>query len=273
MPTATHEISGDWKRTALLAFVLAAPVFAVALIRTNIFVALTPLFLSHLMALYATLVANCGWWGPVVRRFETQRPEVWITIDDGPCPAHTPKILDTLDQFGARATFFVVGQKAENYPRLITEILTRGHEIANHTFTHPSRSFWAAGPRLVAHEIARCAELLRTPPDKPAKLFRAPAGLKSPFVHPELRRRGLALIGWTVRGFDTWRRDPAKVAASIAKRVKPGAIVVLHEAHRIERDQEFNPRCIQLTLTALAEAGYGFVIPAPEQLRLGGDGK
>ncbi len=273
MLRAVREINVGWKRTALLAFIFAAPVFAIALIRTNVVFALTPLLLSHLMLLYATLVANCAWWGPVVREFETQQPEVWITIDDGPCPVHTPKILDTLDQYGARATFFVVGRKAENHPRLITEILTRGHEIANHTFTHPSGNFWAAGPGAVAAEIEQCAEVLRTCPEKPARLFRAPAGLKNPFVHPELRRKGLALIGWTVRGFDTWRRDPANVAAAIAKKAKPGAIVVLHEAHRIERDPDFNPRCVELTLAALADAGYRFVIPTPEQLRLIGAGK
>lgn len=268
-----RDINAGWKRTALLGLALAAPVFAVAMIRTNLLLALAPLLLTHLLMLYATLVANCDWWGPVVREFETQQPEVWITIDDGPCPVHTPKILDTLDQFGARATFFVVGHKAENNPRLITEILTRGHDIANHTFSHRSASFWAAGARVVGAEIAQCAEVLRTRPEKPAKLFRAPAGLKNPFVHPELRRRELALIGWTVRGFDTLRHDPAKVAAAIAKKVKPGAIVVLHEAHRIDRDPDFNPRCVQETLAALADAGYRFVIPTSEQLRLNGAGK
>lgn len=263
----------SWKRTALLAFFFAAPLFAIALIRTNVFLALAPLFAAHLLTLYATLVANCDWWGPVFRRFETEEKQVWITIDDGPSPEHTPKILDVLDQFGARATFFVVGRKAEAHPRLITEILTRGHEIANHTHTHPSATFWAAGPRRTAAEIVRCAELLRTRPEKPAQWFRSPAGLKNPFLHPALRRRGLVLIGWTVRGFDTLRRDPAKVAAAIFKKIEPGAIVVLHEAHRLDSDPEFNPRCAQLTLAALHDAGYKFIIPAPNQLRRTAGGK
>ena len=88
--------------------------------------------------LYPTLVANCQWWGPVITRFQTSAPEVWITIDDGPSPAHTIKLLDILDRFEARATFFVVGANAEKHPHLITEILTRGHALGNHTFMHPS---------------------------------------------------------------------------------------------------------------------------------------
>jgi len=254
-------------RRTLLAFAFVAPCLGFFLARTNLIVALAPILLSHLLLLYATLRANCQWWGPVMRSFQTSEPEVWLTIDDGPSPAHTIPMLDLLDRFGARATFFVVGANAENNPRLLTEILARGHELANHTFTHPSGTFWAAGPARVAAEIDLCAEMLRTGPDRPARLFRTPAGLKNLFVHPELKRRGLALIGWTVRGLDTIRRNPEAVAATILREVKPGAIILLHEGKRVAKHPEFNPRCLELTLNGLAELGYRCVIPKPEQLR------
>jgi peptidoglycan/xylan/chitin deacetylase (PgdA/CDA1 family) len=172
-----------------------------------------------------------------------------------------------LDRFDARATFFVIGTNAEKYPHLITEILTRGHEIANHTYTHPSGTFWFAGPRRVALEIDLCAELLRVAPERPARFFRAPVGVKNLFIHPALAPRGLALIGWSVRGLDTVRRNSAQIARRIARQAKPGAIVVLHEGHRIKSDPEFHPRCLEQTLTALAERGYRCVIPRREQLR------
>lgn len=254
-------------RWALLAFAFLAPCLAFYLARTNLVIALAPIFLSHLLLLYPTLVANCQWWGPVIRSFETAEPEVWLTIDDGPSPAHTVAMLDILDRFQARATFFVIGKRAEEYPHLLTEILSRGHEIANHTYTHPSGTFWAAGPVRIAAEIDLCAELLRAGPDRPARLFRAPAGLKNLFVHPELTRRGLSLIGWAVRGLDTVQRDPALVAARILRGVKPGAIILLHEGQRAEKNPEFNPQCLELTLNGLAELGYRCVIPRPEQLR------
>ncbi len=267
MQPALPENDSRWTRRALLGFAFGAPFLAVYLGRTNLVIALAPLFISHLLLLYATLVPNCQWWGPVIRSFQTTQPEVWITIDDGPSPAHTAKILDLLERFNARATFFVIGTHAEEYPHLITEILSRGHEIANHTYTHPSGMFWAAGPTRIATEIDLCADLLRSGPDRPAGLFRAPAGMRNLFLHPELARRKLALIGWTVRGLDTVQRKPVLVAEKILRETKPGAIILLHEGHRVAKDPEFNPRCLKLTLSGLAERGYRCVIPRPEQLR------
>ena len=256
-----------WARRAILAFVFLAPFLAFLLIRVNLVAALAPIFLSHVLLLFPTFVPNCQWFGPVVRSFKTSEPEIWLTIDDGPSPAHTVALLDLLDRFQAQATFFLIGKNAEQFPHLVTEILARGHAIANHTYTHPSGSFWIAGPQRIAAEIDRCAELLRTAPDRPARFFRAPAGLKNLFVHPELDRRGLQLIGWTVRGLDTVRRDPAKVADRIVRNLKPGAIVLLHEGQRAEKNPQFNPQCLELTLSALAEKGYRCVIPGLEQLR------
>src|SRR5881394_3845130 len=194
MANRSAHNQGRWTRRAILSFVFVAPFLGFLLVRVNLVLALTPIFLSHLLLLYPTLVANCQWFGPVLCSFETNEPEIWLTIDDGPSPVHTIALLDVLARFEARATFFLIGNHAEHYPHLVTEILARGHEIANHTYTHPSGSFWFAGPGRIAAEIDRCAELLRTAPDRPARFFRAPVGLKNLFVHSELDRRGLALI-------------------------------------------------------------------------------
>ena len=254
-------------RGALLALAAIAPFLSIALVGSGVFAALGPLFVSHMLMLYPTLVANCQWWGPVFTRFETSAREVWLTIDDGPTPAHTPAILDILDRFSARATFFVIGANAEKHPHLITEILARGHALANHTYTHPRATFWCASANRIRREIDLSAETLRTLPERPALFFRAPAGMKNLFVHPALARRGMALIGWTVRGLDTVRRDAAGVAERIEKRARPGAIILLHEGQRALKAPEFNPRCVELTLQRLMARGYSFVIPRPEQLR------
>ncbi len=257
---------GQTSRALLLGFAAVAPLLALALIRTHIYLALAPLFISHLLLLFATLGPNNDWWGPVVTTFHTNEPEVWLTIDDGPSPAHTAQMLDLLDRFEARATFFVVGKHAEKHPHLITEILARGHSVANHTFSHQHATFWCAGPARIAREVDLCAETLRSTPMRPNLLFRAPVGMKSPFLHTALSRRGLALIGWTVRGLDTVIRDADKIAARIERGAKQGAIIVLHEGHQTERDPGFGPRCLELTLQRLTARGYRFVIPSPKQL-------
>ncbi|MEO5720786.1 MAG: polysaccharide deacetylase family protein [Chthoniobacterales bacterium] len=256
-------------RAALLLVAFAAPVLSLvlALRGAPLVLALAPLFASHLLLLYPTLVPSCQWWGPVFTHFKTAEREVWLTIDDGPSPAHTIAMLDLLAQFDARATFFVVGAKAETHPHLITEILTRGHALANHTFSHPARSFWCAGPARVRREIARCAETLRTAPERPADFFRAPAGFKNMFVHPVLAQRGLGLIGWKVRGLDTVKRNAQQVAERIEKGAMPGAIILLHEGHHTARDPEFGLQCLELTLQRLSARGYRCILPQPEQLR------
>jgi peptidoglycan/xylan/chitin deacetylase (PgdA/CDA1 family) len=246
-------------RKLILGFALLAAVFFLAVVWFRPWLALGILFISHLLILYPTLVANCQWWGPVITHFETPRREVWLTIDDGPHPIHTPRVLEILERFGAKATFFVIGKRASEFPDQIEAIRAAGHEIANHTATHPSATFWCLPPRRIAAEIEGFG--------LPTDYFRAPAGLKNPFVHPVLRRRRMRLIGWTVRGLDTVKRNAEAVVGRICKGLKPGAILLLHEAHRLESDPEFHPLCLELTLERLTSLSYRCVLPQPEQLR------
>ena len=263
-------MSTEWRswsvRRLILGFAIVAPLWTIWYFRTDALLALGVLFLSHALILFPTLVANCQWWGMVVTFFETSGREVWLTIDDGPDPLQTPRILELLGRFEARATFFVIGKRAAQFPTEIAAIRAAGHEIGNHTFSHPSGSFWCLPPNRIAAEID-AVKSANTP------YFRTPAGLKNFFVHPALSQRNMLLIGWTVRGLDTVSHDPAAVAARILRAVKPGAIVLLHEGHRMESDPEFHPRCLELTLMALAKEGYRCVLPAPERLQPRAAGK
>ncbi len=253
------------RRRLILAFAVGAAVFFACTVGWHPWLALAVLFVSHLLVLYPTLVANCSWWGPVVTHFETPRREVWLTIDDGPDALHTPRMLELLARFEARATFFTIGEKAVALPEEITRIRAAGHSIANHTFSHPSASFWAYLPTPIAREIDRHPVA--------SGYFRTPAGLKNFFVHPALGRRGMQLVGWTVRGLDTVSSDPEAVTARIRRGLRPGAILLLHEGHRTKSAPDFHPRCLELTLTLLAAEGYRCVLPTPEQLRPRAGGK
>ncbi|MEO7725113.1 MAG: polysaccharide deacetylase family protein [Chthoniobacterales bacterium] len=250
----------ELSRRFILAFVLLAAIFFLAAVAFRPFLAFSVLFFSHMLILFPTLVANCQWLWPVVTRFETGEREVWLTIDDGPDPVHTPRLLEILERFEARATFFVIGQRAAKFPNELNAIRAAGHQIANHTFSHPSATFWCLPPGRIASEIDQGIA---------APCFRSPAGMKNFFVHPALARRNLRLIGWTVRGLDTVSQRPEAVAARIMRGVKPGAILLLHEGHRTATDPDFHPRCLELTLTALKNANYSCVLPRPEQLRAG----
>ncbi|MEO5753342.1 MAG: polysaccharide deacetylase family protein [Chthoniobacterales bacterium] len=243
----------ELSRKLILGFALGAALFFVVAVFVHPLLALGVLFLSHMLILFPTLVANCQWLGPVVTHFETSQREVWLTIDDGPDPTHTPRFLELLDRFEAKATFFVIGERAAKFGAELAAIRAAGHQIANHTATHPSTSFWRLSPSRIAAEIDRCGIS--------SSLFRAPAGMKNLFVHPALQRRQMQLVGWTVRGLDTVRNDASAVAARIMRGVKPGAILLLHEGHRTETDPDFHPRCLEQTLLALTKANYRCVLP------------
>src|SRR3954471_22789607 len=116
---------------------------------------------ADLFLLYSIFVPSASGICPVITRFHAHQSEVWLTIDDGPDPGDTPRILDALDRHAARATFFVIGERAASHPELISEILRRGHEIAHHTHTHPARSFWSAGPKRVRAELDQALAALQ----------------------------------------------------------------------------------------------------------------
>ena len=244
----------------ILGFAAVAPLALIALWRWSPLAGIGVVWLSHMLVLYATLRPNAQWLGPVVTRFATSKRELWLTIDDGPTD-DTNELLDLFDAHQVKATFFVKGTLAEQHPERVREMLARGHSVANHTHTHPSGSFWCLLPARVASEIDRCNRVLERVTGNTPRWFRAPVGMKNPFVHPALARRNLRLIGWTARGFDGVVSDPEQIVARIIPSLTPGAIIVLHQGRTRSR------QILERTIAAAKERGYEFVIPADAQLR------
>lgn len=218
--------------------------------------------LSHALLLYPTLSPNAQWLGPVVTHFRTDRREVWLTIDDGP-EEDTTAVLDILEAHGVEATFFVKGVLAQRHERAIEEILRRGHSIANHSHTHPSGSFWCLPPWRIAREIDECNEVIARLSGERPRWFRTPVGMKNPFVHPALDRRGMRLIGWSARGFDAVLSNVDDVVRRIVDRLTPGAIIVLHQG------REHSSHAIARVIAAVKERGYAFRIPPDDELSTG----
>ncbi|RYZ10908.1 MAG: polysaccharide deacetylase family protein [Comamonadaceae bacterium] len=163
-------------------------------------------------------------------RAAAERGEVALTIDDGPDAEVTPRVLDLLDAAGSRATFFCIAQRAAAQPALAREIVARGHSIQNHTAKH-RHDFSLLGPRGFEAEIARAQALLHEITGELPTCFRAPAGLRNPFLDPVLHRLGLSLVSWTRRGFDTRERDPATVLARLGRGLAAGDILLLHDGN------------------------------------------
>jgi peptidoglycan-N-acetylglucosamine deacetylase len=156
--------------------------------------------------------------------------KIALTIDDGPDPAVTPQVLDILDRYAARATFFCIGEKAARYPDLCRDIVRRGHAVENHT-QHHRHYFAFLGMARLTREIEAAQETLGALTGRAPAFFRAPAGIRNPFLDPVLARLGLQLVAWTRRGFDTRSADPATVSGRLMPSVKPGAILLLHDGN------------------------------------------
>jgi peptidoglycan/xylan/chitin deacetylase (PgdA/CDA1 family) len=183
-------------------------------------------------------LAAAGLWprsqilGPNWTRLPTQggSSRAAITIDDGPDPDVTPQVLSQLAEHRARATFFCVGVRVERYPDLAREIVSRGHDIENHSHRH-RHDFSLMGPGGMSGEISRAQDsILRVTGSSP-RFFRAPAGLRNPFLDPILARLQLRLASWTRRGFDTVNANADAVYRRLANPLHDGDILLLHDGH------------------------------------------
>ncbi len=188
---------------------------------------------NHAALTAAGLWPRSRWLGPNVTRLPPERAargEIALTIDDGPDPEVTPRVLDLLDAQGVRATFFCIAERARRQAALTREIVARGHSVQNHSLAH-RHNFSLLGPRGYEAELSRAQQLLADLSGQRPTCFRAPAGLRNPFLDPVLHRLGLHLVSWTRRGFDTRERSAQRVLARLTRGLAGGDILLLHDGH------------------------------------------
>jgi peptidoglycan-N-acetylglucosamine deacetylase len=184
-------------------------------------------------------LAAAGLWprsqllGPNIIRLPAHSSEsagVAITIDDGPDPDVTPQVLSQLAEHRALATFFCVGERVERYADLAREIVGRGHCVENHSQRH-RHNFSLMGPAGMSAEISRAQDSIQRATGSSPWFFRAPAGLRNPFLDPVLTRLQLRLASWTRRGFDTVNSNADAVYRRLANPLQGGDILLLHDGN------------------------------------------
>jgi peptidoglycan-N-acetylglucosamine deacetylase len=232
-PRAEEPLARPWRLAPALRASLALHVAAAGVViwRPHWW----PWVLASVMADHL-LLTGAGLWprsrllGPNLTRLPAAQHAVAITLDDGPDPEVTPAVLDLLEQHQARATFFCVGERVAAHPLLARQIVGRRHEIGNHSYHH-SHGFSLLGPTALRADIERAQHTLLTATGSTARLFRAPAGLRNPFLEPVLARLNLQLVSWTRRGFDTVSADAARVLGRLTHQLGAGDILLLHDGH------------------------------------------
>jgi peptidoglycan-N-acetylglucosamine deacetylase len=175
-----------------------------------------------------------------------------MTFDDGPSPETTPRLLDILKQRNIKATFFMIGQNAERNPDIVKRILADGHEIGNHSWTHPPLA--KLSDDRVTEEITKTQNAIQNASGYTPKLLRPPYGSITARQKEWIENQfGLSVILWSVDPFD-WKRPGASVIQQrILAGASPGAIILSHDIHKQTVDS------MPATLDALAAKGYKFV--------------
>ncbi len=182
-------------------------------------------------------------------RMNRRERSVYLTFDDGPIPETTPYILDVLERYGARATFFMVGDNAHKYPHLLEEVRKRGHRIGNHTYNHVGGLRW---PVWTYHRnVEQAEELLRT-----NRLFRPPHGWMGTIKYRVLRHTRWRIVMWDVVTRDYSRLLTAQdVLCNVKRYTRNGSIITFHDSLKsIDKLKAMLPEALQW----LKDEGYEF---------------
>ncbi len=185
-------------------------------------------------------------------RLNDGKPSVYLTFDDGPIPESTPWLLKTLEEHGAKATFFMVADNARRYPELHRAVIDGGHSIGNHTFHHKP-PFRQSVKEMMA-DVAIADEVLHS------RLFRPPHGLILPSQQKALSEAGYSIVMFDLNTLD-YRSDrtPEQIIASVNKHVRPGCIINFHDSLKsIGKLKEALPQILSL----LHSRGYS-LLPLP----------
>lgn len=164
-------------------------------------------------------------------RVPVREKVLYLTFDDGPVPEITPWVLDTLQEWGARATFFCVGDNVRKHPEVFDRLLRSGHALGNHTFNHLNG--WKTPLAVYLENIEKCRAVL------PSRLFRPPYGLMTPAQIRQVRR-GFRIVMWEVLSWDINPAvSPEKCLENVLSNARPGSVVVLHDSLKSARNLRF----------------------------------
>ena len=181
---------------------------------------------------------------------------VALTFDDGPHPVYTPKILEILRRYKVKATFFLIGERVEQFPQIAQQIVSEGHEVGNHTYSHPNdlpREDW----NKVRLEIEKCSAAIERVTGVRPKFFRPPRGFLNYKVLTLAQIEGYTVVFWTVSADHKDAPTPKAMANRVLKLVHPGAIILMHDGRIPSRWKDV--KALPLIIEGLQKRGYKFV--------------
>jgi peptidoglycan/xylan/chitin deacetylase (PgdA/CDA1 family) len=192
-------------------------------------------------------------FGQLVNHVATTEKAVALTYDDGPNPPYTNQLLDLLERNQIKATFFVIGKIIEKHPQTVQLILSKGHEVGNHSYSHKSLIF--ENPWFIRSEIEKTDKLLRQLGVKEEIHFRAPYGRKLlvlPYLLAKIDKKNIL---WTIDSKDYEASNPQVIETYVLEQIRPGSIILMHDGGG-ERSQTV--AATEMLIKKLKEKGYTF---------------
>jgi peptidoglycan/xylan/chitin deacetylase (PgdA/CDA1 family) len=184
----------------------------------------------------------------------TTEKEIYLTFDDGPIPDLTTNILSILDDFGAKATFFCVGENIKKHPEIFKELISKGHAIGNHTFNHLKA--WHTKNEVYLENVERCHTEISKFTSLQTKLFRPPYGQMSPYIAKKIWKSGFEIVMWDVLSKDyNLALSSEQILQNSIQNTGNGSIIVFHDNIKSkDKILEFLP----LYLKHFYDIGYKF---------------
>jgi len=190
---------------------------------------------------------------PIIYQRDNGDRNIALTFDDGPHPTYTAEILDILAEYGIHATFFVIGENAEQYPDLLQREMNEGHEIGNHTQTHPLRNL---SREQMEQEISACETTIGELLDRRTHLFRPPGGIISQTVMTLAEDHSYRVILWSIDTRDWAHSSIRDITKNVLDHISDGDIILMHDA--ISKSSP-TPDALRILIPELLARGYHFV--------------
>lgn len=190
----------------------------------------------------------------VYRSVTTEKKQIALTFDDGPHPSLTPKILAILAKYGVHATFFMVGENVINYPTAAKQVIEAGHEVGNHTFTHPHLA--GLNEHAIMEEIGKCEDALEELCEYRPHLLRTPQGALTQNLERCLSDDDYILVLWSLDTRDWDNKSTAYIVQTVLGNVKSGDIILMHDYIGYNSK---TPEALEKIIPELLSQGYEFV--------------
>ena len=188
------------------------------------------------------------------RKHVNDEMKIALTFDDGPDGKITDEILDILDEYGIKATFFVIGKNCEEHPEILERIANNGHEIGNHTYSHPHLT--GLNRSRLSQELRKTEEIVFNITGTKTNLFRPPEGVYSELIAQTCDSLGYRAILWSVDTTDWRSPDADKIVGTVLDNASPGVIILCHD---YIAGKSNTPAALRKFIPCLIEQGYVFV--------------